>query len=134
MKCIVSFLLNELNNADKHRLITVVTAVPASYTMVGTWVGGGGIKRGVSLYLNAKVGSVPPPPEEGFPFVDDSEFAETGQVHIMMKHEVDVETTITPGVLFGSSCDAVKGLVVIPTIRSMADEVSSVIESFVGKF
>lgn len=122
------FLLEELNNADKHRLLTIVTTVPARFEMSGYWGGGSSIKRGVTLHLNAKVGEVPPLPPSGITVFDP----EHGGIKV--EHDVKVETTVTPGILFGNSCDAVKRLPVIRTLRSMANEVSRVIESFTDKF
>ena len=121
------FLLRELNDTDKHRLLTVVTAVPSSWQATGIWVGME-IERGVPLYPNAKIGWIRDlPAGESVQVVDP-----TGDIRTIEHMEVNFE--IAPGVLFGDRCEAVKGFPVVPALRGMVNEVSRVVESFAGEF
>jgi hypothetical protein len=52
----------------------------------------------------------------------------------LVEPEMEVDVTVTPGIRFGDTCKAVERLPVFPTLRRMANQVSSVIESFVGEF
>lgn len=131
------WLLHELNNSDKHRLITVVTVVAGGIHLTGLWGGGGRLKTGVPLNLNAKVGDVPPLPAEGVRVLDLVEGQPTiinGRLRTRTQHEVQVDAEVTPGIRFGDSCDAVKRLPVIRTLQRMANEVSRIIESFASEF
>lgn len=131
------FLLEELNNTDKHRLITVVTVVAGGIQLTGLWGAGGKLKTGVALNLNAKVGHVPPLPAQGVRVLDvvnGQVVTVNGRLRTRTKHEVQVDAEITPAVCFGDTCDAVKGSPVIRTLKVMADETSRVIESFAGEF
>ncbi len=131
------FLLEELNNTDKHRLITVVTVVAGGIQLTGYWGGGGKLRVGVPLHPNAKVGEVAPLPAEGVRVLDvvnDRLQIEDGKILTRLEHDVHVDTTITPSIRFGASCGAVKSLPVVSTLQGMANEVSGIIESFAREF
>lgn len=119
--------LHELNRIDKHRLMPVLAATPNHFEISG-YHGGSRILGRVHLRLNAKVADVQPLGPTGATLLDPR----TGRVYT--DHNVRVEVNIMPTVLFGSSCEAVKGLFVTSTLRDMADKVSQVIESFSGEF
>ena len=126
------FLLEELNNTDKHRLITVFTATVSGMEVSGL-SGGSRLKMGVPLQLNAKVGDVRPLPAEGvlvLDVVNGQINIESGRIPTRMQYEVQVDTNISPGIRFGDRCDAVKGFPVIRTLQSMANEVARIVESF----
>lgn len=122
------FLLDRLNNTDKHRLITVVTTTPVAMSVSGLY-GGASFKRRASLYPHAKVGIIRPLPPEGLVLIDPRTGQEERRVH-----ELEVELEVTPGVRFGDGCEAVRRLLVIRTLQRMADEVSGVVESFAREF
>lgn len=124
------FLLSELNNSDKHRAITVLATTIAGIEIQGVF-GRSTLKRGVSLKLNAKIGHVLPLPEGGVRVLAG---IEGGRPQIGIQHEVQVNTNLTPRVLFGDGCDAVRRLPVLGVLNRTAHEVSRVIESFTDKF
>jgi hypothetical protein len=126
------FLLEELNNTDKHRLITLVATIVGGMEVSGL-SGGSELKMGTPLHLNAKVGSVRPLPEGGVRVLDVQSgqvMDKRGRIRTRMQHEVQVDTRIAPSIRFGDTCEAVKSLPVIRTLQRMVDEVSRVIESF----
>lgn len=125
------FLLHELNNTDKHRLISVLTPIMAGFTFSGIIGGGSKFNKRTPLYPNAKVGCVMPLHKGGVPTLG---FTDDGKPKIVMREEVEVNFDITPGIRFGNSCDAVKGLPIIRTLHRISNEVSRIIESFAGEF
>ena len=120
------FLLEELNNSDKHRLITVLAPTMVSMKMSGL-TGQSTIYRTVMLKRGAHVGHVLPLPYGGIPVLKG---VVDGRPLIEIQHDVQVDGSITPVIRFGDRCHAVNGFPVILTLRSMADEVSRVIELF----
>ena len=124
------FLLSELNNTDKHRVITVVATTIGGMEITGL-SGGSTIKHGVSLRQNAKVGHILPLPRGGVPVL--AGFT-NGQLQIEIQREVQVDINLTPGVLFGDGCNAVKRLPVIRCLDQMTTEVARVIDSFAAEF
>lgn len=124
------FLLHELNNTDKHRLITVLVTTVGGMEFTGLVGGGSKFKVGVPIHENAKVGYVRPLPGNGAYVLDVS----NGRPKIKLQKEVQVNLDITPGIRFGDGCDAIKYLPVIRTLKRIVDEVSRVIESFAGEF
>lgn len=124
------FLLQKLNNTDKHHLITVLTPALGSFTFHGLIGGGSKFNKRMSLHPNAKVGYVMPLQKGDIYTLSLID----GQPKMVMKEEVDVNFDITPGIRFGDGCDAVKRLPVVRTLRHIADEVSRIVESFSGEF
>lgn len=125
------FLLEKLNNTDKHRLLTVLMVSPAAMQSTGI-SGGTRFRIGVPLRPNAKVGSVKdvPPPSDGGGAIYVFNPA-TGE----LEHpKMQVNVTVAPGVRFGDSCEAVERLPVIGTLQRIANETSRIIESFAGEF
>jgi len=123
-------LLQELNNSDKHRLLTVLRVSAAGMHFTGI-SGGTVLKLGVPLRPNAKVGSVRnvPPPTEGEGGIYTLNLR-TGK----LEHpKLQADVTVAPGVRFGDSCEAVERLPVIRTLQRMASEVSRIVESFAGE-
>ncbi len=121
------FLLHELNNTDKHRLIMVLATVLSGWMVTGL-SGKITLKRGVSLKPNAKVASALPLPPEGVTVFD---FNTMG---IARQYEMQVDFKVIPEIRFGNSCDAVKGLPVISTLNHLLNKVSSIVESFANDF
>jgi hypothetical protein len=124
-------LLNELNNTDKHRLITVLIPSVTSVTFSGL-VGHCHFNRRMTLRTNAKIGWVTdvPPNQPGQGGVYRLDLATMK----LVEPKMEVNVTVAPGIRFGHSCKAVERLPLILTLRRMADEVSRVIESFSDKF
>ena len=125
------WLLHELNNADKHRLVTVVTASAGMLSATGL-SGGTRLKTGVSLHPNAKVGHVRDL-QEGV-LVFDGIDPSTRKIKTRTIDKMQVDFKIAPQVRFGGSCHAVKRLPVIRTLQGMAHEVSRVLEAFSSEF
>ncbi len=124
------YLLHELNRTDKHRLIPILVVESQGYTFSGLIGGRNPFKLGKALYANAKVWCVKPLPDDGVPVPDFS----SGKPKIRMQKDVQVTLDITPGIIFGHGCNAVKHLPVIPTLKEISDEVSHIIESFAADF
>jgi len=128
-------LLNELNNTDKHRLITLLVVTPEGWHIKGPTGSGSRIKAGVPLHTNAKIGQLHQLPPNGVRVVDlDDPFTDDGRIKTRVEHEVQVDIGITPGIRFGGGCDAVKRLPVILTLTRMADQVNTIVESFASEF
>lgn len=124
-------LLNELNNTDKHRLVTVLTPTAVSVTFSG-FAGHVHFNRRMTLRTNAKIGWVtePPPNQPGQGGIYRLDLATMK----LVEPEMEVDVTVTPGIRFGNTCEAVSRLPVIPTLRRMRNQVSGIVESFVGEF
>lgn len=121
------FLLQELNNADKHRLIPVLATTVGGMRIVGL-SGGSQIKIGVPLRPHAKVGHLRNLPRDGVLVAD----RDGGAVRV--QYEVQVDINVTPSIRFGNSCGAVQRLPVMSTLQGMTNEVARVVESFAGEF
>jgi hypothetical protein len=52
----------------------------------------------------------------------------------LVEPQMQVNVTVAPGVRFGDSCKAVERLPVIRTLAGIANQVSSIIESFAEEF
>lgn len=85
------FLLEELNNTDKHRLITVMTVRIDGSTFTGFVGGDSKFPRGVRLYPYAVVARVRPLPPSGVPLAD----LRDGKLVVRVEHEVQVNYRIT---------------------------------------
>jgi hypothetical protein len=134
------FLLEELNNTDKHRLLAVLATSVAGMHVTGL-TGGTRLEVGVPLRMNAKVGWVrdvsPNVPGRGGVYLLDIEKMvgwKPGDLIPVTEPEMQVDARVAPGILFGDSCDAVEGLPVVRTLHSMANEVSRIVESFAPEF
>jgi hypothetical protein len=90
--------------------------------------GGSRFKVGVPIHPNAIIGSIRPLPTDGIPVFDPR------IMRIKREYEMQVNLGVTPGVCFGDGCNAVKRLPVIRTLQHIANQVSSVIESFAPEF
>jgi hypothetical protein len=122
------YRLEELNNTDKHRLVTILNTVPAGIAFSGL-SGESRFYHNRPLAVNAKVGWVrdPPPNRPGGGGVYLLNPA-TGK---LVEPTLYVESIdIHPAVVFGDSCKAVRRLDVIRTLHAMADEVSRVVNAF----
>ena len=108
--------LNEINLADKHRLILVVGARPASVSW-GGFVPIGHDHMPEPIWHDARIHVL----EDGAPFVT-------------VPSEVYVDTEIPPYVVFSEGCAAVRGDRVVFILRKIADCVSNIIEDFATAF
>ena len=123
------FLLHELNNADKHRLIQILSASVGSHQITGLFGGGSKIKIGVPIRPNAKIGWINP---LAFP-VPTLAF-EGGRPRIRMQEEMQVKFDVSSSIRFGDGCNAVKSLPIFRTLVNINNEVSRIIESFASDF
>jgi hypothetical protein len=131
------FRLEELNNADKHRLLTVLTPGAASWEFSGL-SGGTHFNRRAELHMGAKIGwvrDVPPniPGQGGIYALDLSDW-KPGRGLMegvkLVEPKMEVNINVGPYVRFGDTCKAVERLPVIATLQRIANEVSRVVESF----
>jgi hypothetical protein len=122
-------LLKELNNTDKHRLITVVSPTPAMLQFSGM-AGRVHFKRRVTLRPNAKIGWVRdvPPNKPGGGGVYLLDFATMK----LLEPEMKVDVTVTPSIAFADTCKSVQGLPVLFTLQSMVNQAHRIIEAFRG--
>jgi hypothetical protein len=105
------WLLRELNNADKHRLIPVV----------GGWL------MGIALHpIEGGVVKL----KSGMWLEPDAERAEAEHA----EREMNMYAEHFREIAFGDGCDAVKRLPVIGTLGRIADSVHEIIESFSDEF
>jgi len=121
--------LSELNNTDKHRLVTVINPTVGSVSWSG-YARQTNFNARATLRPGTKIGHIAPVP------------ADQEMVHLNLKtgkfepitgyatHTLEFSSAVR----FGDSCRAVKGLGVIPTLRGMIDEVSRVVDSFAREF
>lgn len=125
------FLLQNLNNTDKHCLITVINPVIAQFSASGLMGGGSRFYNRVTLHPNTKIGYVMP---LSFP-VPTLNITPDGNIDgIKYETEVKVDFDLTPGIRFGDGCNAVKGLPVIRVLQRIIGEVSRIIDSFSNDF
>jgi len=107
------WLLHQMNNADKHRVIPVVagwimgTSVMPRFGFTGPFT----IKVGVPLKANTKIGEVS-----------------------SLEEEMHMNRRLYSEIKFGEGCDAIKGLPVVGTLARIADQVSKIVKSFSGEF
>jgi len=113
------WLLREVNNADKHRLLLVTARVVSGMSLIVTEAPKGfkiehvTFKAGMELIHGAKIGSI----------------RITGN-----PHDVRMKFGVSPEVVFASGCRAVKGLPVVGTLEAMHDEVDRVIRILAAQF
>ncbi len=105
------YLLTEINNADKHRLIQVPGFKPTGLAW-GGWTdlveGPIYTQRTGVLKDGAKICEFPP--------------------------DVQVQSKLIPLIAFSEGCEAVRSLGVIPTFYAIIEEVSKIIEGFAPEF
>jgi hypothetical protein len=123
------YLLRELNNTDKHRLIPILFASVSSTQITGLFGSGSRIKMGVPIRRNAKIGWINP---LAFP-VPTLDFGD-GHPRIRMQEEMQVKFDVSSSIRFGKGCDAVRNLPIFRTLDSITKEVSRIIESFASDF
>jgi hypothetical protein len=105
------WLLSELNNADKHRLLQVVAATPSAFIMRGHGMMSsirGGRDWGIKLKDGTKIVEVAPDPDS----------------------KVKMDYHVLPQISFSGGCGAVEGLPVILTLTRITDQVREVVDAF----
>ena len=104
------YLLKEINNADKHRLIQVVA---------GRWIGGPII---TGPWGDSYFG----------PFIHNrrSMILENGAIFGEIADHVRVNSKIFPAVAFSDGCRPVRGKHVTSTLRIICEQVLEIVESF----
>ncbi len=112
------YLLNELNNADKHRLLQVIGGKAMGYSGGGAW----GNNPMPDYFINTSA------------VLEDG--AKVGYVAAtdVAARNVRMSQNILPYIGFWEGCEAVTGRGVTFTLSPMADEVSKVIEGFGPEF
>lgn len=110
------FLLSELNNSDKHRLLPVAGAKVGAY--------------------GAGYGDEPIPVYQVRPRTIFEDGAKVGWVEAWGVHAQRVleDQPVVALLSFGHGCDAVRGLGVVATLDRMADRVSEILEAFEDEF
>lgn len=102
------WLLHEINNADKHRLIQVTARIARGMTLIVRSCPPSFDIRDIQTRLGRRLVNG----------------AYIGALDVVGGFEgVDMYLSLQPQVVFWDGCDAVKGLPVIPTLRSMLHEV-----------
>ena len=124
----VLWILNCLNNTDKHRVLVIFALASARVSGVIS-VSGPMVDLGGGKFQTAS--PVPHKIFGGVPFVNGAKVAEfdTGS-----PDDLDVNIVVTPSVRFGKGCEAAEGIGVISTLRKICDQVSEIIESFAPEF
>ena len=105
------YLLSEINNADKHRLIQVVGFKPTGLT----WVGWGDLVDSPVYSQRTRV------------LKDGAKLCE-------FSPNVNVQSKLIPLIAFSEGCEAAKNLIVVSTFHVIAEEVSKIVESFGPEF
>jgi hypothetical protein len=123
------FLLHELNNTDKHRLIPILFASVSSHQVTGFFGGGSRIKIGVPIRPNAKIGWINP-----LPFAVPVLYGDGAHFEIRMQEETKVKFDVSSSLMFGDGCSAVKNMPIVRTLYDIINEVSRIIESFASDF
>jgi hypothetical protein len=112
------YLLHELNNADKHRLLQVVGAKPAGYFAGAAW----GDEPLPKYWISTRT-----------VFEDGAEVGRVAAADIE-RRKVQMEQRIFPLIAFWQGCEAVAGSGVCFTLSQIAERVSQIIESFGPEF
>lgn len=119
------WLLHELNNADKHRLIQVARLTaerisPRRITLTRDPddVYHSPVVRGIEI-------------KQGVPFKDG---AKVGRIGTDSQRWVEVETGITTKVVFREGCDAIRGFEVMPVLISASNTVIDTLRLFHSEF
>jgi len=110
------WVLHEMSNADKHRVIPIVAGrlLGTLLTPTDWWdIQSAHMKARVWLKSGAKIGEVYPRPPE---------------------RHVYVYVSLVPEIAFGEGCDTVERRPVIPTLVGIANHAQKIIESFTGEF
>jgi hypothetical protein len=114
------YLLHEINNADKHRLLQAIGGKAAGYMIGGVWGDP----------------DTPAPDYEIWPravFEDDAKVGRTAATDVQT-HRVQIDQGIIPYISFWQGCEPVKGLGVTYTLGRIAKKVSEIVENFRPEF
>jgi hypothetical protein len=112
------YLLQELNNADKHRLLQTVGGKAMGYGVGGVW----GDEPMPDYWISTRK------------VLEDG--AQVGRVSAIYvdKRQVRMEQEIFPAIAFWEGCEAVAGSGVCFTLLQIAEHVSKIVESFGPEF
>jgi len=108
------YLLHELNNADKHRLLQSVGGKAMGYGAGGGW----GDEPMPDYWVSTRK-----------VLEDGANVGSVSKVYVD-KRQVRMEQEIFPSIAFWEGCEAVTGNGVCFTLSSIANEVSKIVESF----
>jgi hypothetical protein len=122
------YLLSEINNPDKHRLIQVVGARPA-LVILGDRPAGSQTRAQFAL-------SLPRYPKIPIPRVPNwrRKVLKRGAKPYEAPPQMQVYPSIVPQVFFAEGCGAVTGRAVLPILFVIADKVSEIDEGFGPEF
>lgn len=112
------FLLHELNNADKHRLLPVAGATPGGYMAGGWWRGDRPPYYRIGLHR----------------VLEDGAKAGRTDAQSVRSKRVEVDQEIPALIAFWQGCEAVEGLGVTHTLDLMAKRVTEILEGFSPEF
>jgi len=108
------FLLSELNNTNKHRLIPILFASVGSHQVTGFFGGGSKIKVGVPIRQNAKIGWINP-----IPFAVPVLHSDGERFAIRMQEETQAKFDVFSSLRFGDGCYAVRNLPIFLTLDNI---------------
>jgi hypothetical protein len=116
------YLLSEINNADKHRLLQVIGVKPHGYIWgkADDETAFPDISALNAIYEDAK-----------WPFI---KMLEDGAKVIEISPRVHVQSDVIPSIAFYEGCAAVYRRPILITLRRIADHVSEIVESFRPEF
>jgi hypothetical protein len=112
------YLLQELNNADKHRLLQVLGGRAAGYFVGGGW---GEDPALPDYHLWASV-------------LEDGAHVGDVSARFVRAGEVRMDQQVSPYIVFWKGCDAVYGRGVAAVLSQIAEHVSEIVESFAPEF
>ena len=112
------YLLQELNNADKHRLLQTVGGKAMGYMAGGVW----GDEPMPDYWISTRK------------VLEDG--AQVGRVSAtyVERKQVQMKQQIFPSIAFWEGCEAVTGSGVCFTLSQIAEHVSEIVESFAPEF
>jgi hypothetical protein len=112
------YLLHELNNADKHRLLQVLGGKPMAYSTGVAW----GNEPMPEYYIRTDT-----------VFEDGAQVGEAASAGDDAR-QVQVDQQITPYIAFWQGCRAVAGRWIVGTQNEICTHVSEIVESFEPEF
>ena len=118
------FLLHHLNIADKHRTIQIMgTGAIGGWTIMPA--------QPLPAGFQIRTGNMP---RRRRPLIDGAKLGEAQIIQPVSGPKVNVQPSMVLHVNFAEGCGAVKNRPVVRTLRSIAAEVSKIVDSFASEF